>query len=137
MRWGFYLAACAATALAATAYAANVQISLATNASFAIYSGAADGTNLALQSTGNLPASAGTPTPGKFSFEMEDDSYLYIVAWGDPRLARGLLAEFVFNGLVVLGGDPAWEVCPATLDVTDGPPSPSAVAATLLQTSDQ
>jgi hypothetical protein len=119
----------AAAALTAATPAAPVSATLAVDAPFAIYAGAADGTALELVAIGGSAASPGAPTPENFRFETEDDRYIYIAVWGDRESPRGVLGELVFNGLVVLSGDPAWEVCPAVLDVSAGAPRPSEVTA--------
>jgi hypothetical protein len=129
MRAKLGLVVSAAAALAVATQAAGVNATLAADVPFAIYAGAADGTALELFGSGGSAPSPGAPTLEDFSFETEDDRYIYIAVWGDLQSARGLLGELVFDGLVVLSGDSAWEACPAVLDVSAGAPRPSEVAA--------
>ncbi len=124
MRSKLTWAVCLAAALAGSAGASSlVSATIAADVRYAIYAGAADGSDLALIGLGG-DAGAG---PDKFAFETEDDRYIYIVAWGHPATPQGLLGEFVFNGLVVFSGDPAWEVYPTVFEGLAGAPGPSEV----------
>ena len=124
MRAKLTWAICSTAVLTGTAVASSlVSATIAADVRYAVYAGAADGSDLTLIGLGG-DAGAGLD---EFKFETEDDRYIYIVAWGHPATPRGLLGEFVFNGLVVLSGDPAWEVYPTVFEELAGAPGPGEV----------
>ncbi len=100
-----------------------VSATIAADVRYAVYAGAADGSDLSLIGLGG----EGGDGLDRFEFETEDDRYIYIVAWGHPATPQGLLGEFVFNGLVVFSGDPAWEVYPTVFEGLSGAPGPGEV----------
>ena len=110
------------------AFASSVHATVASDGRFAIYTGTAEGTDLDFIAT-NEYASASTNglTPFTRYFELDDQRYIYVAVWGNTSPETGLLAEFLFNGIAVLSGDPAWQAyaTPVRSDVGAAPPSPA------------
>jgi hypothetical protein len=95
-----------------------VHATIASCCGYAIYSGTANGAELELLAA--CPGSCGddgTIAPQSYRFEIEDQRYIYVAVCGDECGTNGLLAEFLFNDLAVLSGDPAWEVVPASCEI--------------------
>jgi hypothetical protein len=108
----------------------SVNAQVATEGRFAIYIGAPNGSDLEL-----VAANAGAPqavgplralVPQRVTFELPDGKCIYIATWGVRRPHAGLIGEFLFNGMPVYSGDPAWEVyySPLRLGSADHPPIP-------------
>ncbi len=106
MRWHITTIVAVVFWSAATALGTSVTSYLAADGRYAIYTGTAAGTDLMF--VGDDRSAPATIAP-KLQFEMEDERYIYVAVWGSPLSCRGLLAEFMFNGLSVRSGDPAWE----------------------------
>jgi len=132
VRWLSLLTACAiASATPAAALASYVHAVVASEGRYAIYTGAADGTEIDFIG-GNTESAGpgGAILPEHYTFEMEDQRYVYVAVWAAPSAARGLLTEFLFNDVAVLSGDPAWQVYPTVLemDANDDPPTTADVS---------
>lgn len=85
---------------------------------YAIYTGAADGTDLRyIADCGEGVARDQLIPPRRFGFDIEDQRFVYIAVWGRADVTHGLLAQFLFNDLPVLSGDPAWQACVTQLDM--------------------
>ncbi len=114
------LTTCAFALLSSSAVlASSVHAIVATEGPYAVYSGATDATDMKFIGAGPGLAKAGPMAEADaHSFEIEDERYIYIATWGNPKDARGVLANIIFNGVEVLSGDPAWEVYPTPLDMS-------------------
>jgi MYXO-CTERM domain-containing protein len=123
MRLSVCVCACALVALTSTsANAASVRATLASDGRIALYTGTADATDLEYLGTNAPPSGTSAPQSVQYSFEVDDDHFLYVVVWRAPT---GLLGEFLCNGLPLLTGDPAWQTyrAPWRLAVDALPPT--------------
>lgn len=109
---------------ATSALASSVHATVVADGRYALYTGSADGTEIDYIGEG-AAGGDGPARPAKFYFEIQDQRYVYLAVWATPTAARGLLAEFLFNDLPVLSGDPAWQVYPVSGDPLRGTPGPS------------
>jgi hypothetical protein len=107
-----------ASLVSSGALASSVHAVFASECGYAIFTGAAHGTELNLIAVEPAGVSPGVVRPPRsYSFEMEDNRYVYVAVCGQDCAGCGLLAEFIFNGLPVLSGDPAWQVVAASCDI--------------------
>lgn len=134
MHWlrSHYICVSLAVLAPATALAdMSVHAQVATEGRFAIYIGAPNGSNMELVAgNAGVPQVAATLralAPQRVTFELPDGQCIYIATWGIRRPHAGLIGEFLFNGMPVYSGDPAWEVfySPLRLEYSEDPP-PSA-----------
>jgi hypothetical protein len=129
MRWDACVVLCAlpVSGIARGAdLSASVQAKLLADARVAMYKGAANGADM--EYIGGNEDLAQTPTtlqPVTYNFEVQDQRFIYVVIWAAPATEAGLLAEFLVNGIPVLSGDPAWEVCLPQLCLTNADAAPA------------
>ncbi len=129
LRSRYVYVVCAAFAPTSAFAGMSVNAQVASEGRFAIYTGAPNGSELELVAANNdAPQPVGVLAsllPQRATFELPDGHCIYVATWGVQRPQAGLIGEFLFNGMPVFSGDPAWEVyfSPLRLDRSENPPA--------------
>ncbi|HCH66796.1 MAG TPA: hypothetical protein DFR83_28595, partial [Deltaproteobacteria bacterium] len=118
------IVALSSLALTNEAAAVPVTVQLTADNAYAIYTGS--GSTVTDHWATEFNSLAGQiATPETYSFTMNDDDVIYVVAWSDDATHQGLLAEFDIGGTIVTTSSTHWEVMATGIDLDVGDPAPT------------